>query len=114
MRLFRFSVFLVLLIFFGNLKPVSAQQLRGEVKFSEHKFIPGYGAKKAGNPEMFQGNKKKKRYFEGWYFKMVSEDGQSILSIIPGISLSSDGSEQHAFIQVIDGKTVSNHKVLIN
>lgn len=105
MRLSHFSVFFVLLIFFGNFKPLSAQQLPGEVKFSEHKFIPGYGAKKAGNPEMFQGNKKKKKYFEGWYFKMVSGDGQSILSIIPGISLSSDGSEQHAFIQVIDGKT---------
>ncbi len=105
MRLFNFSVFFVLLVFIGYLKPASAQRLPGEVIFSEHKFIPGYGAKKAGNPEMFQGNKKKKRYFEGWYFKMVSDDGQSILSIIPGISLSSDGSEQHAFIQVIDGKT---------
>jgi hypothetical protein len=94
-----------MLMLLGNLNPASAQQLRGEVKFSEHKFIPGYGARKAGNPEMFQGNKKKKKYFEGWYFKMVSADGQSILSIIPGISLSSDGSEQHAFIQVIDGKT---------
>jgi hypothetical protein len=109
MKLFHYSAILVLLIFLGNPKSISAQKLPGEVKFSEHKFIPGYGFKKAGNPEMFQGNKKKKRYFEGWYFKMVSADGQSILSIIPGISLSPDGSEQHAFIQVINGKTAQTY-----
>lgn len=54
---------------------------------------------------MFQGNNREKQYFEGWYFKMVSEDSESILSFIPGISLSSNGLDKHAFIQVIDGKT---------
>jgi hypothetical protein len=43
---------------------------------------------------------KKKRYFEGWYFKQVSADGNHILSVIPGISLS---AHNHSFIQVIDG-----------
>ena len=57
---------------------------------------------KTSRPSVFQGNLKKKRYFEGWYFKLVSADGENIFSIIPGISLS---SERHAFIQVIDGKT---------
>ena len=33
---------------------------------------------------------------------MVAKDGSSILSVIPGISLSSDGKEQHAFIQLIN------------
>ena len=50
----------------------------------------------------FQGNLKKKKYFEGWYIKVVSPDGKNIYSIIPGISLSKD---RHAFIQVIEGKT---------
>lgn len=36
---------------------------------------------------------------------MVSADNNSIMSIIPGISLSEDGTEQQAFIQFIDGKT---------
>jgi hypothetical protein len=57
---------------------------------------------KSRHPSVFQGNLKKKRYFEGWYFKLVSADGEKILSIIPGISLS---SEQHSFVQVIEGKT---------
>ena len=81
--------------------PLIAQDM--QVQFSQHKYLPGYTGKKLRHPEMFQGNKKRKNYFEGWYFKMVSADHRSILSVIPGISLSSDGKEQHAFIQVIDG-----------
>jgi hypothetical protein len=57
---------------------------------------------KSRRPSVFQGNLKKKRYFEGWYFKLVSADGENIFSIIPGVSLSSD---RHAFVQVIEGKT---------
>ena len=82
-----------------------AQLPTDEVVFSDHKSIPGYNTKKRKNPPFFQGNKKKKNYFEGWYFKMVSADGSSILSVIPGISLSENGEEQHAFIQMIDGTT---------
>lgn len=48
---------------------------------------------------LFQGHLKKKHYFEGWYFKQVSEDEQTILSFIPGISL--DGDDRHAFIQAV-------------
>ena len=54
------------------------------------------------HPSVFQGNRKKEKYFEGWYFKLVTADGKNIFSIIPGISIS---RERHAFIQVIDGKT---------
>ncbi len=54
-------------------------------------------------PELFQGNLKKKNYFEGWYFKHVSGNLDHVYSFIPGISLS-DG-ESHAFIQVINGIT---------
>lgn len=82
-----------------------AQELEKEVQFSAHKFIPFYNLKKAGNTTIFQGNKKKKNYFEGWYFKMVGKDGKAILSVIPGISLSKDGTEKNAFIQVINGTT---------
>jgi tocopherol cyclase len=57
---------------------------------------------KSIRPSIFQGSLKKKRYFEGWYFKLVSPDGKNIFSIIPGISLS---HYRHAFIQVINGKT---------
>src|SRR5690554_5805195 len=61
-----------------------------------------YGAKQLWNPEFFQGYKKTRNYFEGWYFKMVSADGNNRYAFIPGISL---GKDSHAFVQVIDGKT---------
>ncbi|MBN2049713.1 MAG: hypothetical protein JW760_04655 [Spirochaetales bacterium] len=56
---------------------------------------------KVFRPEVFQGNLRKKGYFEGWYFKHVSADLSRVLAFIPGVSLS--GEDPHAFIQVIDG-----------
>jgi tocopherol cyclase len=55
------------------------------------------------NPEIFQGNMKKKNYFEGWYFKHVSKDLNHVWSFIPGISLTE--KDPHTFIQVINGIT---------
>ena len=77
------------------------------INFKNRSHISGYGKRKLKDTAMFQGNKKRRKYFEGWYFKMVSADGSSILSVIPGVSLSENGEEQHAFIQVIDGKTAN-------
>lgn len=54
-------------------------------------------------PEVFQGNLKKKHYFEGWYFKHVSHDLSSAISFIPGVSLIDN--DPHAFIQIMDGIT---------
>jgi len=51
------------------------------------------------NPVLFQGKLKKKNYFEGWYFKMACKDKESILSLIPGVSLSDN--DRHCFIQYI-------------
>jgi hypothetical protein len=90
-----------------GLNSLLAQNLQKEIIFSKHKCLPGYGFKKMAHPEIFQGNKKKRNYFEGWYFKMVSADGVSILSVIPGIAISHNGKEQHAFVQVINGKTAA-------
>lgn len=56
---------------------------------------------KVYNPIIFQGNLNNNRYFEGWYFKHVSQDGNLVFSFIPGISLTKN--DKHAFIQVIDG-----------
>lgn len=60
-------------------------------------------------PEVFQGNLKKKHYFEGWYFKHVSADHSQMYAFIPGISLSKN--DPHAFIQVINGFTGETHYV---
>ena len=54
---------------------------------------------KIWQPEIFQGNLKKKNYFEGWYFKIVDKAEKHALAIIPGIALSR--SQSHAFIQVL-------------
>jgi len=57
------------------------------------------------NPEIFQGNLKKKNYFEGWYFKQVTQDRSYTFSFIPGVSLVEN--EPHAFIQIMNGFTRS-------
>jgi len=52
------------------------------------------------NPTIYQGWRKTKNYFEGWYFKIVDPDQNLAFALIPGLSKSSDA---HAFIQFIDG-----------
>jgi hypothetical protein len=59
--------------------------------------------KKINNPEMFQGNLKKRHYFEGWYFKIVDPSAKNIFAIIPGVSLDRKQRTSHSFIQVLDG-----------
>lgn len=62
-----------------------------------------YDIKKIWNPSWFQGNRKKKNYFEGWYFKLISQAGNHSWAFIPGISLSE--GDDHSFVQAINGKT---------
>lgn len=58
-----------------------------------------HAVKRLYRPEYFQGHGKRRRYFEGWYFKFVFPDRS--FAVIPGISLNEEDS--HAFIQRIDG-----------
>jgi len=55
------------------------------------------------NPDMYHGWGNEKDYFEGWYFKIVDPTENYAFAFIPGISLG-ETSNQHAFIQVLDGK----------
>jgi len=55
------------------------------------------------NPEVFQGNLRKKHYFEGWYFKNVTQDLAYTFSFIPGVSLVEN--DPHAFIQIMSSRT---------
>ncbi len=59
-----------------------------------------YGVNKLFNPDIFQGKCKKKRYFEGWYYRITDSQSERSLVIIPGISIGD--WDTHAFIQVID------------
>ena len=54
--------------------------------------------KKIKNPELFQGHKKIDKYFEGWYYKLVSKDKKTSIAFIPGISIHK--KDPHTFIQV--------------
>lgn len=69
-----------------------------------------YPVTKTWNPVNFQGTGKKSGYFEGWYFKNVSGNGEHIWSVIPGISLGKS-DDRHAFIQLIDGKTAETRYI---
>ena len=55
------------------------------------------------NPDMYHGWGRNRRYFEGWYFKIVDPQERFAFAVIPGISYGFDGAN-HAFIQVLDGK----------
>nr|WP_319271508.1 tocopherol cyclase family protein [uncultured Draconibacterium sp.] len=55
------------------------------------------------HPERYHGWRRTKRYFEGWYYKVISADEQEAFAFIPGIAMDDQG-EQHTFIQVLDGK----------
>mmetsp|Transcript_19196 Transcript_19196/g.24411 ORF Transcript_19196/g.24411 Transcript_19196/m.24411 type:complete len:429 (+) Transcript_19196:92-1378(+) len=45
-------------------------------------------------------NKKASRYFEGWYYKMVSEDTKNSVIVIPGVFFDGAHEDDHAFIMV--------------
>jgi hypothetical protein len=47
----------------------------------------------------FKGKNKKNNYFEGWYYKFVTQDLKLTVSLIPGVSINK--KDPHAFIQVI-------------
>ena len=68
-----------------------------------------YNFRKIWNPDWFQGNQKKRNYFEGWYFKLVNPYKTATWAVIPGISHGSNEKESYPFIQLINGKTGDTH-----
>jgi hypothetical protein len=62
------------------------------------------------NPELFQGWGKKRNYFEGWYFKIISSNRENAFAFIPGVAMEKNGIG-HSFIQVLNGikKTSAYH-----
>ncbi|MEP7197508.1 MAG: tocopherol cyclase family protein [Saprospiraceae bacterium] len=63
------------------------------------------------NAEQYHGWSKKRRYFEGWYYKVVNAAEDKAFAFIPGVAMDVQGTQQ-AFIQVLDGrnKTAEYHK----
>jgi hypothetical protein len=54
------------------------------------------------NPDMYHGFNRKPPFFEGWYYKIVNQDGSQRFAIIPGVILGANG---HAFIQLLNGSS---------
>jgi tocopherol cyclase len=57
------------------------------------------------HPDRYHGHRRRPPFFEGWYFKLVDASEQARYAIIPGIFLSHDPKQHHAFVQVLDGAT---------
>lgn len=57
---------------------------------------------KLRNQGIYQGKSKMRNYFEGWYFKLVSNDQNHVIAVIPGISFD-ENKNGYAFIQIFDG-----------
>ena len=53
--------------------------------------------------ECYHGWGRSKRFFEGWYYKLVSADQGQAIAVIPGIAMDEIGNKQ-SFIQVLDGE----------
>lgn len=56
------------------------------------------------HPEGFHGAGRTRRFFEGWYLKLVSADRRHRWAVIPGLFLGPHGGGA-AFVQVLDGTT---------
>ena len=55
------------------------------------------------NPHVYHGWGRKRKFFEGWYYKIVDNSQTNAFAIIPGIAMDENGIKQ-SFIQVLDGK----------
>lgn len=60
------------------------------------------------HPSIYQGSRRKKNYFEGWYYKIVHQSGEHAFALIPGVSIESS-QKKHAFIQLMDGTGGKSH-----
>ncbi len=58
------------------------------------------------NPEQYHGRGINKRYFEGWFYKVVNAAEDKAFAFIVGIAMDENGDQQ-AFIQILDGKALT-------
>jgi hypothetical protein len=63
------------------------------------------------HPEQYHGWGRSKKYFEGWYYKVVNAEENRAFAFIPGIAMDENSNKQ-AFVQVLDGinKTAKYHR----
>jgi hypothetical protein len=56
-------------------------------------------------PDLFHGRGKKKRFFEGWYFKLADASKEQVYAFISGIHLGTEPEHHHSFIQILEGRS---------
>ncbi|OJX43898.1 MAG: hypothetical protein BGO78_02740 [Chloroflexi bacterium 44-23] len=57
------------------------------------------------NPSMHHPPRRKRPYFEGWYYKIANQSQERIFAIIPGVFYGEKPENDHAFVQLLDGKS---------
>ncbi len=56
------------------------------------------------HPERYHGFNAAPPFFEGWYFKLVSETGNQRFALIPGVYIATEKEKSHCFVQVFDSQ----------
>lgn len=57
------------------------------------------------HPDAFQGTRRKRGYFEGWYLKLIDAPRTTVIALIPGVSIGRTKADSHAFLQLINAIT---------
>jgi hypothetical protein len=60
-------------------------------------------------PAMYQGKRRARGYFEGWYYKFADRSELNIGALIPGVSFDWSGENPHCFIQFLDDSGTLSH-----
>lgn len=63
------------------------------------------------NPAMHHPPGKRRPFFEGWYYKLINPGEDRRYAVIPGIFYGESEDQDHAFVQVMDGRS---KRVVIN
>lgn len=61
------------------------------------------------HPAWYQGGKNNSQHFEGWYFKIIDKNEEHLYVIIPGVFINKNNTDNHCFIQIIDGTNDAVH-----
>jgi tocopherol cyclase len=56
------------------------------------------------HPARYHGFNTRPPFFEGWYFKLVSADGNQRFAIIPGVYKAAEEGKSHCFVQVFNSQ----------
>jgi hypothetical protein len=59
------------------------------------------------DPDRCHGRRRRRGFFEGWYYKLVGASGARTLAVIPGLFLSRDGRNRFGFVMTVDGSRVA-------